>query len=324
MRVRTRRTAPVAETTNRRTMLTRALGGAALVGFAPLASACGSSGVEALDAEALTDDLTLLRGAGATVAALATDDGLVLVDSGAAARAGDLVSHLRTLRGRGRVAAVLNTHHHADQTGGNAALADAGAERIIAHERARLRMSHRLWSPAEGRYVPARAEAAWPTDGLYTTGALTAGDHQVLFGYLQHAHTDGDIYVRVPVADVLMVGDVASPERDPVFDWVAGGWLGGRVDALALLLEIAGDDTRIVPSYGPVMTRVDLVAEHALMTELYERTHTLFRQGRSAEDMFAEGALDGLGRDFTDPARLLYDIHKGLWGHQSSMSPDIV
>ena len=40
---------------------------------------------------------------------------------------------------------------------------------------------------------------------------------------------------------VLAVGDVASPLRDPVHDWFAGGWLGGRVDAMDDLLALAGE-----------------------------------------------------------------------------------
>jgi hypothetical protein len=40
--------------------------------------------------------------------------------------------------------------------------------------------------------------------------------------------------------------------------------------------------------------------------------------------MLKEGALEDLPRTFQDPGKLLYDIHKSLWAHQSSMSPDIV
>ena len=56
------------------------------------------------------------------------------------------------------------------------------------------------------------------------------GGRPIEFGYLIEAHTDGDIYVAFPDLDVIAVGDVASPGRDPVFDWFGGGWLGGRLD----------------------------------------------------------------------------------------------
>ena len=66
----------------------------------------------------------------------------------------------------------------------------------------------------------------------------------------------------------MCVGDVASPQRDPAFDWYAGGWLGARVDALDLLLARADENTRIVPAYGPVMTRAQLQAERDMMLKL--------------------------------------------------------
>ncbi len=47
-----------------------------------------------------------------------------------------------------------------------------------------------------------------------------------------------------------------------MFDWFGGGWLGGRVDALAFLLERSDKDTRFVPSYGPVVGRADVQKEH--------------------------------------------------------------
>jgi glyoxylase-like metal-dependent hydrolase (beta-lactamase superfamily II) len=153
---------------------------------------------------------------------------------------------------------------------------------------------------------------------------MVAGGEHVDFGYLIHAHTDGDIYVRFRESNVLAVGDVLAPVRDPEFDWFAGGYIGGRVDSLALLLTIADENTKIVPGHGPVLTRADLEAEHAMMTTLFERVHTMFRASLSAQDMQDEGALEGLGRTFENPGKLLYDIHKGLWAHQSALAPDIV
>ena len=57
------------------------------------------------------------------------------------------------------------------------------------------------------------------------------------------------IFVRG--ANVLAVGDVASPVRDPKLDYLTGAWLGGRVDAMDRLLKLSDDKTRIVPGYGP-------------------------------------------------------------------------
>ena len=56
----------------------------------------------------------------------------------------------------------------------------------------------------------------------------------------------------------IAVGDALAPTGDPVLDWWGGGWLGGRVDSLALLLARSDAETRFVPSYGPVIGRAEV------------------------------------------------------------------
>lgn len=314
----------MAPTTVRRGFLKAALGGAGVAILPTLGlAACGDGAAAELATTALTDRVTLLAGPGGNMLALSADDGLVLVDAGAPETARGLRAALRALPQGGTVRAVFNTHYHLDQTGGNEALAQAGA-RIVAHARTRAWMSAPIWVPHELRYIEARPAGALPSETFYSGGQTPAVGETIDYGYLVDAHTDGDIYVFFREANVLAIGDVASPDRDPVFDWFAGGWLGGRVDAQATLLALANEETRIVPADGPIMTRADLEAEHTMLATLYERVHTLFRRGRSAADFIAEGALEGLPRTFEDPDTLMYDIHKGLWGHQSSLSHDIV
>lgn len=270
----------------------------------------------------IAPELTLLEDAGGNILVLATNDGQVLVDSGAAAHKDAVLATLDELPGE-RVAAVFNTHWHLDQVGANQALGEAGA-RIFAHEKTRLRLSTGYYLRAEERYEPPLPPAAQPTETFYTEDATRIGEQPIEYGHLIAAHTDGDIYVAFPNLNVIAAGDVLSPVRDPVFDWFGGGWLGGRVDALSLLLERSDEDTRFVPSYGGVLSRADVQAEHDLMLEFFERMVEHVRLGESAEDMLETGVLDGLGRTFEDPSKLLYDTHKGFWAHHNKLMPDIV
>ena len=98
-------------------------------------------------------------------------------------------------------------------------------------------MSTDYWVPAEDRYEKARPKAARPTEVFETTGSLKAGDEQIDYGYLPLAHTSGDIYVYFKTSNVLAVGDVASPLRDPALDYFTGAWIGGRVDAMDQLAQ---------------------------------------------------------------------------------------
>ncbi|MET0292120.1 MAG: MBL fold metallo-hydrolase [Steroidobacteraceae bacterium] len=284
----------------------------ALLGTA-LAGCQSAPARQAPTAFALADRVRVLSGVPGNVTVVSTTNGFVLIDSGSV----ELAPQVHEGLGRGRVRALYNTHHHADQTGGNALFGAAGAT-IHSHAIAREWLETDYYVPGENRWVKALPAAARPTATFRTADAATIGGQHIEAGYLLEAHTRGDIYVHLRDANVLCVGDVASPLRDPVFDWYAGGWVGARVDALDVLLKRSDDATRIVPAYGPVMTRAELQAERDLMLKLFERTGKLLMEGHSAQDMLAAGVLKDLGREFTDPDRLLYDVSKGLWAHYTN------
>src|SRR4029079_4311280 len=105
-------------------------------------------------------------------------------------------------------------------------------------------------------------------DTFRLTGSLKAGTEQIDYGHLPLAHTDGDIYVFSRGANVLAVGDVASPLRDPALDYFTGAWIGGRVDAMDAILTLSNVQTRIVPAAGLPMTRAEFKDERDMMEEV--------------------------------------------------------
>src|SRR5688572_16131892 len=205
----------------------------------------------------LTDKISVVDSGGANVVAFNGGEGLVLVDSGVPKGGETLLAALRGIAPNAKVQAVFNTHYHLDQTGNNETFSAAGAK-IIAHDRTRQWMSVDTWIPDQDRYEKARPRNAWPTQTFQTTGSLKTGTEQIDYGYLIMAHTSGDIYIHFRDSNVLAAGDVASPQRDPALDYFTGAWIGGRVDAMDTLLKLSNDQTRIIPAYGPVMTRVEL------------------------------------------------------------------
>jgi glyoxylase-like metal-dependent hydrolase (beta-lactamase superfamily II) len=292
------------------------------VGLSASPIATVAFGAGAIDAITVAANLTLLTGAGGNILVLATEAGKVVVDSGAAASRAAVLQTLDELPG-GPVAALFNTHWHLDQTGANESLGAAGAT-LIAHAKTRQRLSAGYYVPTEDRYEQPLAPSGRPGQTFHTSDMTTVGDRRLDYGYLLEAHTDGDIYVAFRELNVMAVGDVVSPLRDPELDWFGGGWLGGRVDALARLLELSDARTRFVPSYGPVVGRAEVQAEYDLMRELFERMVVHVRLGESAAEMLAAGVLNDLGRDFVDPGKLLYDVHKGFWAHHNTLTHDIV
>jgi cyclase len=287
---------------NRRELLKGALAGTVALWAAPFSHA----------AQKLTETLTVLNAGGTNVVAFSGAEGLILVDTGAG-----------PFTPSGKVQTVFNTHYHLDHTANNDTLAAAGAK-IIAHDRTRQFMSNDRWIPDQDRYEKARPKAAWPTEVFFDAGSMKAGTEQIEYGHLLMAHTSGDIYVYFKNSNVLVVGDVASPVNDPELDWLTGAWIGGRVDAMDLLLKISNDQTKIVPGAGPVMTRAEFKAERDMMEEIRVRLFKEVREGDGPQDMLEAGVLKGLARTWKDPYRFLYAAAKGLWAHHNKIDANVV
>jgi len=273
-----------------------------------------------LNAQQASGGLAVIDGGGTNVVAFSTAEGLVLVDGGAP-KSGEKI--MAALGSNAKVKILFNTHHHTDQTGNNEMFSAAGAK-IIAHKRTLEWMSSDHWIPSEERYEIARPKAARPTETFLTTGSLKAGGEQIDYGYLTLAHTNGDIYVFFRNANVLAVGDVASPLRDPALDYLTGAWIGGRVDSMDILLKLANEQTRIVPAYGPIMSKAEFKAERDMMEEVRERLFKQVREGDGPREMLEAGVLKGLLRVWKDPSKFLYDAAKGLWAHHNKLGPNVV
>lgn len=299
---------------NRRHVLKTAIAGACTIWASPRILSAQQK---------LSESLTVVTAGGANVIAFAAADGLILVDSGPRKSTNDLTAALRNLNPGAKVQTLFNTHYHFDQTGNNEQFAAAGAK-IIAHERTRQWMSSDYWVPSEERYEKARPKAALPTETFLATGSLKAGAEQIDYGYLTLAHTSGDSYVFFKTANVLAAGDAASPLLDPALDYFTGAWIGGRVDAMDTLLRLSNDQTRIVPAYGPVMTRAELKAERDMMEEVRARLFKTVREGDGPKDMLEAGVLKGLPRTWKDPDKFLYAAAKGLWAHHDKLDPNVV
>jgi cyclase len=296
-------------------------GGLAGLSLAPFARAQNAvaRGTIRLD---VTAELKVLRVSGINVVTLPSSAGLIVVDSGPAADKDMLLAALRNDAG-GNVATLVNTHWHRNATGANEALGTAGAT-IVAHDKTRQRMRAGWYVPTEDRYEKPLPAAALPTKTFFTNETLTVGDRRLELGYLLEAHTDGDAYVRFPDLNVVAAGGALSPTNDPALDWFGGGWLGGRVDALKKLLALGDARTWYVPGIGPPVQRTEVQAEHDLLLAIFDRMVVNLRLGQTSDDMLKAGLLDGLPRKFADPAKFLYDAHKGFWAHHNKLMNDIV
>ena len=286
-------------------------------------AALGASPAAAADARTaiattpLTENIALITGAGANVLAIKGPDGLALVDGGLEKHSKDLISTALKATSSRRVATLFNTHWHPEQTGSNGRLGKDGA-RIIAHTNTKLWLTRKIdvsWRPEPYGPFPPKA---LPNATFYSTTEMKIGDEPVEYGYMAQAHTDGDMYVFLRKANVLVGGGVVSADRWPVVDYQTGGWIAGLVAGLDILIKLADDNTRIVPADGPVLTRADLQAQRTGYFTIYDRLVKCLMKGLSPAESLQTDPAKGINTAWGDPTQFLTLSFKSLWGHDAA------
>jgi cyclase len=298
---------------DRRSFLKAAVAGAAGVSLSLRALA--RSEPEPIVAVPLSDNIVQITGAGGNVVAVTGPDGVLLIDSGVEERSKDFLKAVGKLPGGQHIHTLINTHWHWDHTGGNERLGKDKVK-IIAHENTKLWLGADFYCDwQDNRHYTPRPKVALPTETFYTSGQMTANGQDIVYGYLPRAHTDSDIYVFFPKANVLVAGGLVSVGAYPVLDYTTGGWIGGIDDASKALVGIANKDTRVVPGIGPVQTYADLQAQSEMLHTMHERLVDLMRKGIGTDDLAAHPPTEEFNAKWGDPQLFLANAYRGMWGH---------
>ena len=241
-----------------------------------------------IGATPLSGSVTLLTGRGGNMALSVGNDGVLLVDDQFAPLSDKIMATIGTITDR-PVDLLLNTHWHGDHTGGNANFHAAGAM-IFAHDKVRERLLMRNFSKraAEGLFVSA-PELPVVTFSENLTFHFNGETIRVIKVPIDGtgAHTDGDVFVHFTGSDVLHMGDVFFNGLYSFFDLKSGGSFDGMIEGLALGLELAGPETRIVPGHGALASHAELEEHHARLVEIRARAAAAIAAGTSKEDFIA-------------------------------------
>ena len=309
------------ETTTRRRVLGGALAGVAglaagaLTPRLTLAKVAESAANPDIVHTALSESLHLFQGAGGNVVAATSADGVLLVDSGLAQYGAALLASVAAATAGRKVQLLLNTHWHWDHTGANAALGKAGAK-IIAHENTRLWLGTRVDSKWEHRIYPPQPAYALPTQTFfYGPQKHSFGGQDVEYAIMPQAHTDGDIYVLFPRENVLVAGGVVTGGGYPLPDYCTGGWLGGMIDALKMILAKTDAQTRIVSGLGATRTRADVQAQLDMCTAVMAKIGTNYFKGGTWQQLQDSKPTSEFDAQWGNPEPFLQMAYDGAWYH---------
>jgi cyclase len=261
----------------------------------PVAAMRAQFGGMPIQAQPLTDSITLLSGPGGNVVVLNGADGKLMGDTFVQPAWPHLKDALDTI-GKAPVKTAIDTHWHFDHSDNNAALRAAGAT-LVAHVNTKKRMSemHTL-AVLNLTFAPSPAEAL-PQQTFAQNHKITMNGETVSLVHIPPAHTDSDIYLHFEKGNVLQTGDVFFNGIYPYIDTGTGGSVSGMIAAATKLLAVADNNTKVVPGHGPLGNKADVMKFREMLTTVRERLQKLKTAGKSVQEAVAAKPLDDI-----DPA----------------------
>src|SRR5687768_15591331 len=253
------------------------------------------AGSAALETIQIRPNVYVIFGAGSNVVMHVGEDGLILVDSGSAAMADQVLAEIRKVT-PDPIRLIINTSADADHVGGNERIAregdtinpnafNAGAQNaaVLAHENVLNRVS------APTGQQPPFPIGIWPTETyIARIKSMYLNNDGIQVMHQPAAHSDGDSIVLFRRADVIVTGDILDLRQFPVIDAANGGSVQGELDALNRLLDLAipavpllhkEGRTYLVPGHGRISDHADLVEYRDMVTVIRDRIKSMVDKG---------------------------------------------
>ena len=221
---------------------------------------------------------------GGAMGVLTGPDGIFMVDANFVQMGDKTVAAVKKIS-NGPIRFLINTHVHGDHTGGDEALAKAGAV-IMARDELRFRLAHPA-PAANGTPAPVPAAMALPlvTYRGQMTFHMNGEDIEAI--PIPAAHTDGDTMVHFPAEDIIMTGDYFRSLGYPNIDIANGGSLKGMLDGIGRTIGMAGPKTKIIPGHGEIVDRAGLTAHRDMILAIRDKIAPMVQQGKTVEEVIA-------------------------------------
>ena len=255
----------------------------------------------------------MLVGAGpANITLQVGDEGALLVDTGTLAMADKTIALVKHILGAVTdqpIRWILNTHFHAENTGGNAPISEAGEAltentigtiplfgkqneaqpaTVVAQLNVLKRMSARAGSDS---VTPV---AAWPLMTFFTPNKKVVFNNEPIeLIHMPSAHTDGDSLILFRHSDVLSAGGAFVTTSYPALDLKAGGSINGNIDALNLIIDLAvphdhqEGGTYVIPGEGRLCDQADVVEYRNMVVIIRDRIQDMIKRGLTLDQVKA-------------------------------------
>jgi glyoxylase-like metal-dependent hydrolase (beta-lactamase superfamily II) len=235
------------------------------------------------------DGIYMLVGQGGNIGLFIGEDGTFLIDDQFAPLT---PKHLEAIKAAGGEVPkfLINTHYHADHTGGNENLGKAGTL-IFSHDKVRERLTVETVIKAFNMVTPPLPKDALPVVTFSKDITFHINGETLRAFHVSNAHTDGDSVIHFQGANVIHAGDVFFNGFYPFIDVDHGGTVKGMIQAADEILALADGDTRIIPGHGPLGDKKQLQTFRDMLATAYDKLSSLKTRGMKVEEAVAAKPL---------------------------------
>jgi glyoxylase-like metal-dependent hydrolase (beta-lactamase superfamily II) len=218
------------------------------------------------------DNLYEIEGDGGNVAALVTNEGVLLVDDKFEQDHDAIVNAVKTVSSQ-PIKYIVTTHHHSDHSGGNVKFISSAE--IISTANARANILAKKQPGAPDNMTPARIV-------FNQEISVFLGGQEVRAKYVGRGHTNGDAVVYFPQLKVLHTGDLMAG-TSPLIDYPGGGSLAEWASTLDAAMKL--DFDIVIPGHGKVTDKAGLLTYRNNVEKLKARVTGLIREGKSKDEI---------------------------------------
>jgi len=246
----------------------------------------------------VANNIHMLVGKGGNVGVFVGKDGTFVIDDQFAPLSEKLMAEIKNIGGN-TPKFLLNTHFHGDHSGGNENFGKKGAM-IVSHLNVRKRLMAGSEIKEFGMVSPPAPVEALPIMTFDSQMHFHINGEDVKAIHVPNAHTDGDSFIHFEKANVIHAGDTFFNGFYPFIDSSHGGSVKGMISAVAAMLALSDENTKIIPGHGPLANKADLEAYKTMLETADANLSKLKAEGLNKEQAKAKKPLASIDKEWAN------------------------
>ena len=239
----------------------------------------------------LRNNVGMFTERGGTIGFLLAPEGIVVIDSQFPDTATNFINETKKTNTQ-PFRFLLNTHHHADHSGGNISFKGI-VENVVAHENS-LANQKRVAESQNSMDKQLLPDMVFKDDWK-----LKMGNAKLKAYYFGAAHTNGDAIYHFDEANIMHLGDLVANRRHPFVDRTAGASMANWIKVLDRIMKEGNKNTIYIFGHSSQPGKESGTVEDVKLFQDYMSKTLVFAEkeikaGKSKEEFIKNTSIPGV------------------------------